>query len=288
MNSVKFELRPGQVIEYKVREVLANVQTKFQRIQILDTLPFGKMVFIDGYPQSSDRDERLFNEVLIHSALSKVEHPKRVFIAGGGPGGALREALKYPSVEEVVLCDIDQEAVSFYREHLSAWNKEAFADARTKIVHADARNFLENSAPFDAIVIDVPDPLEEGTTGQLFTQEFYRLCKDKLSPDGVFATQAGRADYDNNNYFLSVDGTLKTVFSATLAYAAYIPCYSETWSFIVAGQRSLSFCSVPKNVDYADEENLKSFFHIAALNGKLSLFPERPKISTDKEPLIVK
>jgi len=37
-----------------------------------------------------------------------------VLIIGGGDGGVLREVAKYPHVEQVVVCDIDQALSIFF------------------------------------------------------------------------------------------------------------------------------------------------------------------------------
>jgi spermidine synthase len=35
-------------------------------------------------------------------------NPKKVLVIGGGDGGVVREVLKHETVEQVVLCDIDE------------------------------------------------------------------------------------------------------------------------------------------------------------------------------------
>jgi spermidine synthase len=51
--------------------------------------------------------------MIAHLPLASHPNPKKVLVIGGGDGGVVREVLKHETVEEVVLCDID-EAILFY------------------------------------------------------------------------------------------------------------------------------------------------------------------------------
>ncbi len=46
--------------------------------------------------------------MIAHIPLASHPNPKKVLVIGGGDGGVVREVLKHQSVEEVVLCDIDE------------------------------------------------------------------------------------------------------------------------------------------------------------------------------------
>lgn len=49
-----------------------------------------------------------YQEMIAHLPLASHPNPKRVLVVGGGDGGVVREVLKHDTVEEVVLCDIDE------------------------------------------------------------------------------------------------------------------------------------------------------------------------------------
>ena len=49
-----------------------------------------------------------YQEMIAHIPLASHPDPKKVLVIGGGDGGVVREVLKHKSVEEVVLCDIDE------------------------------------------------------------------------------------------------------------------------------------------------------------------------------------
>lgn len=49
-----------------------------------------------------------YQEMIAHLPLASHPNPKKVLVIGGGDGGVVREVLKHDTVEEVVLCDIDE------------------------------------------------------------------------------------------------------------------------------------------------------------------------------------
>lgn len=65
----------------------AKKQTLFQKVEILDTFSYGRCLVLDGKMQSSEVDEFVYHEALVHPAMLTHPNPKRVFIVGGGRGG---------------------------------------------------------------------------------------------------------------------------------------------------------------------------------------------------------
>lgn len=46
--------------------------------------------------------------MITHLAMNSHPNPKKVLVIGGGDGGVLREVVKHETVEEAILCDIDE------------------------------------------------------------------------------------------------------------------------------------------------------------------------------------
>src|SRR5438874_2134550 len=68
----------------------------------------GYALFLNGNLQFNSFDEYRYHEALVHPAFAAYEGiPKRILVLGGGDGLAVREILKYPSVEFVQLVDLD-------------------------------------------------------------------------------------------------------------------------------------------------------------------------------------
>ena len=164
-------------------------------------------------------------------------NPKRVFIVGGGEGATLREVLRHKSVEYCMMVDIDQEVVQKSKELLPEWHQGAFDDPRTDLRFMDARKYLEETTDsYDCIIIDISEPVEEGPAYLLFTREFYEIVKERLSPDGTIALQAGTTALHQLLNFTAVDKTLNAVFPVVAPYNVCIPSFGLPWGFTLASK----------------------------------------------------
>ena len=163
-------------------------------MDILDTETFGRCLVLDGKTQSTEADEHIYHEALVHPALLFHHKPESVFIGGGGEGATLREILHHNSVQRVVMVDLDGDVVELCRRHLPDHHHGAFDDARVELRHEDARQYLAScQESFDVIVLDLVDPIEGGPSYLLYTEEFYNIARSKLRPGGILVTQAGPA-----------------------------------------------------------------------------------------------
>ena len=130
---------------HRIEEVLFTGQTKYQSVRIVRSASFGLCLVLDGKIQSSESDEFIYHEALVHPAMITHPHPETVFIAGGGEGATLREVLAHNTAKRAVMVDIDEEVIALCQEYLPGHNRGAFADARTEVYHVDAREYLEKS-----------------------------------------------------------------------------------------------------------------------------------------------
>jgi spermidine synthase len=231
----EFDLSPGERAAYEVTRVLYRGKTAFQEVEIVETRPYGLALFLDGAPQSATADEFVYHEALVHPALVAHPEPRRVLVAGGGEGATLREVLRHPSVERATMVDIDGELVNLAREHLEPMHRGALDDPRADVVIGDALAYLrEHEERYDAIVIDLVDPSDEGPIAELYTEGFYRLAATRLADGGVLATQAYSAALNNAGWFARVAATLGEVFPLARPYRAEIPFFKDSWGFCVA------------------------------------------------------
>jgi thermospermine synthase len=181
------------------------------------------------------------------SAISRASSIKTVFVGGGGELATVREVLRHPSVERVVMVDIDATVVELCQIHLPEWGGSAVAtDPRLELIIGDAYMYLmETHEQFDAIIMDISDPIEAGPGIMLYTQEFYSHTKALLHPvHGVFCTQAGMAEsvpadldsvaQNDPSCFGPIYNTLGTVFDCVVPYSSNIPSFSADWGFVMA------------------------------------------------------
>jgi spermidine synthase len=243
-------ISPDLTMLHSIKERIYSGRSKFQSIDIINTGSFGICLVLDGKIQSSEADEFIYHEALVHPAMLTHPRPERVFIAGGGEGATLREVLAHKTVKKAVMVDIDEEVVSLCRRFLPSWHQNAFADPRAELHFVDARKYLdESSDKFDVIIIDLVDPLEEGPARLLYTQEFYQIVKQKLGPDGIMSVQAEPAEWKNLDNFTAIANTLRKVFSKACPYQVHVPSFLGLWGFVAASQSLDPSELTPEEID---------------------------------------
>ena len=223
-------------LHYSVKNVIYSGRSAFQQIDIFETETLGRSLVLDGKTQSTETDEHMYHEALVHPSMSFHDSPKSVFVGGGGEGATLREVLAYSTVERVVMVDLDPQVVKLCREFLPNHSDGAFDDSRVELYHEDARNYLEGCEDsFDVIILDLVDPLEAGTAYKLYTREFYEIVRSKLNPHGLMVTQSGPASLLNyTECFTAIINTIGGVFPQAIPYTAYIPSFVTLWGFTIA------------------------------------------------------
>jgi spermidine synthase len=235
---------------HRIEEVLYTGRTKYQSAQIIRSLRFGTCLVLDGKIQSSEADEFIYHEALVQPAMITHPAPEAVFIAGGGEGATLREALSHKTVKRAVMVDIDEEVITLSKKYLPDHSRGAFEDSRTELYHVDARDYLAKSSDkFDVIIIDLPDPIEKGPAYLLYTREFYQIVRDRLTDDGLIAVQAGSASLTELLNLTAVNNTLKSVFPIVSTYKVDMPCFGGPWGFCTASIKADPALLPPGEVD---------------------------------------
>ena len=74
----------------KVKKKIFSRKSPFQKLEVFDTLPFGRILVLDGIIQLSKVDEFIYHEMLTHPAMFYHQNPKKVLIIGGGDGGGIK------------------------------------------------------------------------------------------------------------------------------------------------------------------------------------------------------
>lgn len=227
-------LTPDEYHCHRVRKVLATFRTAHQECVLADLHSYGRCLILDGEMQSTQRDEYIYHEALIHPAMLLHRSPRRALIMGGGEGASLREALKHPSLRSLVMADIDSEVISVCMRHLPTWHRGAWDDPRVALVIEDARRvILESRVPFDVVFSDLPSAIRGGPAYLLYTREFYRELKAKLAPGGIFTLQAGSGQMLQWDFHKALFSTLKKMFRVVRPYYAFVPSYDVPWGFLI-------------------------------------------------------
>ncbi len=216
-------------IKFRVDNLVYEGESKYQKILIFDNEHFGRVFVLDDCVMCTQRDEFFYHEMLVHVPLISHPNPKKVLIIGGGDGGSLREAVKHPEVEEVVMCEIDEQVIELAREHLKYTSCE-FDNPKARIISEDGFKFVkEHPQEFDVILVDGTDPIGPGMV--LFTPEFFELGRSALKPNGIFAQQTGSALY-YPEHFKEAYQNIRQVFKASTPYVGPTPTYpSGYWTY---------------------------------------------------------
>jgi spermidine synthase len=215
-------------------EIILARTSAYQRI-VLTRGGDDLRLFLNGHLQFSSRDEYRYHEALVHPALAAHPAPRRVLVLGGGDGLAVREVLRYPTVERVTLVDLDPEMTRLFTDNplLAAVNAGALGDPRVRVVNADAFVWLaETRETFDVALVDFPDP-HNFSLGKLYSRTFYRVLRARLAPGGVTAVQATSPMFARRSFWCIVE-TVRSVGLTVRPYHVYVPSFGE-WGFVLAG-----------------------------------------------------
>jgi spermidine synthase len=224
------------ILSHRVRQHVLSTHSRYQQIDIIDSYEYGRMLFLDNMTQSAEVDEFIYHEMLVHPALFSHDSVRNVCVIGGSEGATLRELLKHEP-ERVVMIDIDEELVEICKEHLASWSEGAYEDPRVDLRFMDGRRFLEETEEvFDAIFVDISDPLEGRPSTPLFTREFYEIVGRRLSPSGCVVVQSETLNPVRIEPHARIYNTMKPIFPFVKPYGYMSHSFHEIYSFILASK----------------------------------------------------
>ena len=249
------QIAPGEFHCHHVIRSIASVFSDYQHIEILETQTFGTGLFLDGRIQHVQADEYAYSEAMVHPAITLMKRvPSLALCIGGGPGGVVRELLKYPEIQ-IVQVEIDREVVRLSREHLCHITQGAWENSRAQLIVCDVMDFLiKDRRKFDLIINDSCEPAEDGPAEALFTSKTMQHIKDRLQPDGLYVTWAGSAAPCSNLTSARIMKTVQEVFKYMVPYHFYTQSYGTSWLSLVASQVPL----MPLNLSEEDVNMLIS------------------------------
>ncbi len=191
-------------------EVLFDETNEFQRVRVLDTYSYGKMLAINNMVMCTERDEAHYHEMIVHPIMQTHGHAKKALVIGGGDGGTIREIFKYDQIEQVTMVEIDEAVIRASKEHLPIIASE-FNHPKLNLIVGDGIQFVKDTAAesFDIIIVDGSDPV--GPAEGLFTAEFYGNCQKALKKDGLLITQ-GESPMFHERTFAQLNQCLKGIF----------------------------------------------------------------------------
>ena len=218
--------------------IIQRIQSSYQRI-VLTRQGRDLRLFLDGDLQLSTIDEYRYHEALVHPAMAINNNPQTVLLMGAGDGMALREVLKWSSIEKIILIELDPAVIKLAQNYpqLVAINRNALADKRVKIIYGDAFSAIANlTEKFDVIIADFPDPDRE-ILAKLYSEGFYRRLLSRLTDEGIFVTQAS-SPFFAPKVISCIEQTLNYVGLQTLPYLVNVPSFGS-WGFVLASRNQI-------------------------------------------------
>ena len=254
--------------------IVFSATSPFQRI-VLTQGRAGHRLYLNGNLQFAQADEYRYHEALVHPAMAAHGAPKRVAVLGGGDGMAVREILKYPSVESVTLVELDPAMTRIFSENptLARLNDHALQNPKVQIVNTDAFSWLQEGSMSAARppegakaprTGDAGAPSPDGgsepreaesvgatgtfdvivvdfpdptnfSIGKLYTNSFYALLDKRLAASGYAVVQTTSPLVARKSFWTVVQ-TMESVGLATAPYHAHVPSFGE-WGFVIASRR---------------------------------------------------
>lgn len=222
-------------ITMKVNRTLHTEQTDFQKLDMVETAEWGKMLLLDNMVMTSEKDEFVYHEMVAHVPLFTHPHPQKVLVVGGGDGGVVREILKHPSVENVTLVDIDSKVIEYAKQYLPSIAGE-LDNERVEVKVGDGfMHIAQSKNEYDVIMVDSTEPV--GPAVNLFTKGFYAGIAQALKDDGIFVAQTDNPWF-KADLIREVQRDVKEIFPITNLYHANVPTYpSGMWTFTIGSKK---------------------------------------------------
>ena len=202
--------------------MLCHYRSPYQEIAVFETENLGRMLVLDGITMLTEFDEFAYHEMIAHVPLLVHPNPRRVLIIGGGDGGTAREILKHREVEDIQLCEIDEDVPKVCRTYLPSL-ASSLDDPRVHVHYEDGARFIsEKSRAFDVIIVDSTDPVGPGKI--LFQRPFYENMMKALTEDGIAVTQC-ESIYFHQNIIKGVTTFAREIFPVLHYYYSLVPTY---------------------------------------------------------------
>ncbi|MBR6221904.1 MAG: polyamine aminopropyltransferase [Lachnospiraceae bacterium] len=228
---------PDVKLSLRVNRQLYAKTSDYQRIEVLDTPEFGRVLTLDGNIMLTERDEFIYDEMITHVPMAVHPNIRRVLVIGVGDGGVIKELMRYEQIKRVDLVEMDEMVAEACRQYLPE-NASRLDDERVRIYYENALKFIRKCEDkYDLIIVDSPDPF--GPSEGLFTREFYGNCYKALKEDGIMVNQQGSPFYAEDAQAMARSHKrIVNTFPISRVYQAHIPTYAAGyWLFGFASKK---------------------------------------------------
>ncbi len=268
MKTFKEKLHIGLNQEIKIKNRLINKKSNFQKIEIFDTLTYGRVLALDGVIQVTENDEYAYSEMLVHPAMQALaKKAKKILIIGGGDGAVAEEVLKYNYVRKIDLVDIDKEVVDLSKKYFKKINNNSLVNKKLNLFYEDAFKFIDkNQNSYDLIIADRPDPIGAGKS--LYKSNFYKKIKNIMSESSIAIFQSG-VPFLQKKELKEVIRDIKKYFKYYGFYFTVVPSYIGGFMALVWASNNYDLF---KKRNFVINNNIKTkYFNKEILNASFAV-----------------
>ena len=251
-----------------IEKKVVEKNSLYQNILIFDSKYFGRVMTLDKVVQVTEHDHHGYSEMLTHVPILSHGNIKKVLIIGGGDGAIAAEVLKYKEIQEISICEIDEEVINLSKIYLKKINKGSLNNSRVNIIIKDASKLIENKDfknYFDLIIADRPDPIGPGKN--LFKIKFYENIKNILSERGIAVFQTGVPFFQKKELKIT-NQYLKNTFKLSGAYLTVVPTY-------IGGYMALTWASkkTDMSINITVNKNLNTEYYTSDIHKASFILP---------------
>ena len=215
--------------------------------------------FTDGLPVvTTPVPDIAFVEEFVHFSLSAHPAPEKILFLGNGAGGAINEALKYPSVNQIDYVELDPALLRTIGRFETPLTKTELGDPRVRIHYVDGRKFVrETGTRYDVVLLghSAPSTLQKN---RFYTEEFFVLVRRLLTEKGVFAfSLPGSVAYYGPE--------LKAINKSVLRSLTY----AFPHQYVVPGETNIVLASLSADISSITPAHLYEALRAAGIETKL-------------------
>jgi len=193
-------------------------ESPFQRIAFFTEKDGSFSLTLNDFWQFNSQVEHIYHECLFTMPSLFPDKLENVLVLGGGDGLGVRELLKYDTIKNIDLVDLDPEIIKFAKTNvfMKNLNEDSFNNPKVKITVTDAKKWLAKPVKrkYDLIIVDFPDPTTDDLW-DLYTIKLYKRIAARLNENGVMAVQS--STYNTKTFDLIYE-KLDKVFPFLLGY----------------------------------------------------------------------
>lgn len=255
--------------------VLEESESPFQKIKVVNSTLFGKVLLLDDVIMITERDEFVYREMMAHIPTCLHKSPCSALVIGGGDCGVLTELTKYDCLEKITMCEIDEEVVNVCRKHFPSLTA-GLSDPRVELVIADGANYVSDlsAESYDIVIVDSTDSYSpssaDGPGLVLFHQEFYQSVNRILTAQGIMAAQTQSA-WSYAHILNRIRSNITSTFPYTKLYTASVPTYLlSLWTWTLASKSEIKpdelsverLAKISAGLRYLTPQLMTSCFHL--------------------------